>query len=57
MASPCYLRCVGAPELRPAAGDVVRFRTRNHLALFVYFAMEPRVPPQRDQPATRQHAL
>src|SRR5215210_8983566 len=38
-----YLRCLGQPALFTAAGEPIRFRTRKHLALLVYIAVEERV--------------
>src|ERR1044072_6653130 len=35
------LRCLGSPALFTAAGELVRFRTRKHLALLVRMALEP----------------
>jgi DNA-binding SARP family transcriptional activator/tetratricopeptide (TPR) repeat protein/type II secretory pathway predicted ATPase ExeA len=37
-----YLRCLGQPALFAATGDPIRFRTRKHLALLVYIAVEAR---------------
>src|SRR6476659_3322562 len=37
-----YLRCLGQPALFTATGEPIRFRTRKHLALLVYLAVEQR---------------
>jgi DNA-binding SARP family transcriptional activator/type II secretory pathway predicted ATPase ExeA/tetratricopeptide (TPR) repeat protein len=37
-----YLRCLGHPVLFAATGEPIRFRTRKHLALLVYLAVEAR---------------
>jgi DNA-binding SARP family transcriptional activator/tetratricopeptide (TPR) repeat protein/type II secretory pathway predicted ATPase ExeA len=37
-----YLRCLGQPALLSPSGEPVRFRTRKHLALLVYIAVEGR---------------
>ncbi len=37
-----YLRCLGQPALLAATGEPIRFRTRKHLALLVYIAVEAR---------------
>src|SRR5689334_25034234 len=42
MDSQRYLRCLGQPALFAATGEPVRFRTRKHLALLVYIALENR---------------
>ncbi len=44
-----FLRCLGTPELRGPTGEPIRFRTRKHLALLVYLAVEPRQPHRRDR--------
>ncbi|HXG45264.1 MAG TPA: AAA family ATPase, partial [Gemmatimonadales bacterium] len=49
MAPPYTLRCLGAVELRSPGGDLVRFRTRKHLALLIYLAVEPHHPHRRDR--------
>lgn len=49
MAPPYTLRCLGAVELRSPGGDLIRFRTRKHLALLIYLAVEPRHPHRRDR--------
>jgi DNA-binding SARP family transcriptional activator/tetratricopeptide (TPR) repeat protein len=43
-----YLRCLGQPALFAATGEPIRFRTRKHLALLVYIAVEAR-PHRRDR--------
>ena len=42
MDSQRYLRCLGQPTLFAATGEPIRFRTRKHLALLVYIALENR---------------
>lgn len=42
MESQRYLRCLGQPALFTATGEPIRFRTRKHLALLVYLAVEQR---------------
>src|SRR5215218_258032 len=37
-----YLRCLGQPALFTLTGEPIRFRTRKHLALLVYLAVEQR---------------
>ncbi|MGE0354213.1 MAG: AAA family ATPase [Gemmatimonadales bacterium] len=49
MGLPFTLRCLGRPALLAPNGDPVRFRTRKHLALLVYLAVEPRVIHRRDR--------
>ncbi len=44
-----YLRCMGHPALFSPAGEPVRFRTRKHLALLVYLAVETRQNHRRDR--------
>jgi len=61
------LRCLGVPELRGPGGEPIRFRTRKHLALLVYLAVEPRRRHRRDRladllwpeasPAEGRHSL
>jgi len=48
MESPRYLRCLGLPGLFTPGGDPVRFRTKKHLALLVYLAVEGRRFHNRD---------
>ena len=39
-----YLRCLGQPTLYSPSGEAIRFRTKKHLALLVYLALEaPRI--------------
>lgn len=40
-----YLRCLGQPALFAPSGEPVRFRTKKHLALLIYLAVENK--PQR----------
>jgi DNA-binding SARP family transcriptional activator/tetratricopeptide (TPR) repeat protein len=40
MESQRYLRCLGQPALLAASGEPIRLRTRKHLALLVYLAVE-----------------
>ena len=35
-----YLRCLGQPALFAANGEPIRFRTRKHLALLIYLAVD-----------------
>ena len=35
-----YLRCLGHPTLYSPAGEQIRFRTKKHLAVLVYLAVE-----------------
>jgi len=44
-----FLRCLGHPALFSPAGEPVRFRTKKHLALLVYLAVEPSKPHRRDR--------
>jgi len=44
-----YLRCLGQPALFTPAGELVRFRTKKHLALLVYLAVEPHQEHRRDR--------
>ena len=44
-----YLRCLGQPALFSPAGDPIRFRTKKHLALLVYLAVEDRQVHRRDR--------
>ena len=46
MESRRYLRCLGYPALFAPNGDPIRFRTRKHLALLIYLAVDAR-PHQR----------
>lgn len=49
MESRRYLRCLGQPALFAPTGELIRFRTRKHLALLVYLAVEPRRAHPRDR--------
>jgi DNA-binding SARP family transcriptional activator/tetratricopeptide (TPR) repeat protein/type II secretory pathway predicted ATPase ExeA len=42
MDSQRFLRCLGQPALFASNGEPIRFRTRKHLALLVYIAVENR---------------
>ena len=44
-----YLRVLGVPELRSAAGEPIKFRTKKHFALLCFLATEPRTPHRRDR--------
>jgi DNA-binding SARP family transcriptional activator/tetratricopeptide (TPR) repeat protein len=44
-----YLRCMGQPALFSPAGEPIRFRTKKHLALLVYLAVESRRTHRRDR--------
>jgi DNA-binding SARP family transcriptional activator len=44
-----YLRCLGNPTLFTPAGEPIRFRTKKHLALLVYLAVEGRRVHRRDR--------
>ncbi len=44
-----YLQCLGHPVLFSSAGEPIRFRTRKHLALLVYLAVEGRGSHRRDR--------
>jgi DNA-binding SARP family transcriptional activator len=37
-----YLRCLGQPALFAPTGELVRFRTKKHLALLIYLTVENR---------------
>ncbi|HEY0351515.1 MAG TPA: AAA family ATPase, partial [Gemmatimonadales bacterium] len=37
-----YLRCLGHPALFAPTGELIRFRTKKHLALLIYIAVDPR---------------
>jgi DNA-binding SARP family transcriptional activator/tetratricopeptide (TPR) repeat protein len=37
-----YLRCLGQPALFAPTGELIRFRTKKHLALLIYLAVENR---------------
>jgi DNA-binding SARP family transcriptional activator len=44
-----FLRCLGQPVLISPSGEPIRFRTKKHLALLVYLAVEPAKPHRRDR--------
>ena len=44
-----YLRCLGRPALFSPTGEPVRFRTKKHLALLLYLAVEPPKTHRRDR--------
>ena len=44
-----HLRCLGQPALFAPNGEPIRFRTKKHLALLVYLAVESRRPHRRDR--------
>ena len=44
-----YLRCLGHPALFTPTGEPVRFRTKKHLALLIYLAVELPKPHRRDR--------
>ncbi|MGH7581997.1 MAG: ATP-binding protein [Gemmatimonadales bacterium] len=52
MARPFRLTVLGQPELHTPEGERVRVRTRKHLALLIYLAVEPPAPHRRDKLAT-----
>src|SRR5690606_18561664 len=47
--TPFHLKCLGQPVLIGPDGEVVRFRTRKHLALLVYLGAEPRTAHRRER--------
>jgi len=49
MEAPRHLRCIGYPVLYSPGGEPVRFRTKKHLALLVYLAIECRQAHRRDR--------
>jgi DNA-binding SARP family transcriptional activator/tetratricopeptide (TPR) repeat protein len=49
MAPRRFLRCLGQPALFTPTGEQVRFRTKKHLALLVYLAVEAHQEHQRDR--------
>ena len=49
MAGRLFLRCLGQPALFSSSGEPVRFRTKKHLAVLVYLAVEPAKPHRRDR--------
>ena len=48
-APPCFLKCLGYPELRSPDRKVVRIRVKKHLALLVYLAVDRRRFHDRDR--------
>ena len=44
-----YLRCLGQPALFSPSGEPIRFRTKKHLALLVYLAVEGPRAHRRDR--------
>ena len=44
-----YLRCLGQPALFSPTGEPIRVRTKKHLALLVYLAVEGRRTHRRDR--------
>jgi len=46
-----YLRCLGQPVLFAPNGEAIRFRTKKHLALLVYLAVEQGRTHRRDRVA------
>ncbi len=42
MEAPRFLRCLGLPALFSPSGEPIRFRTKKHIALLVYLAVEGR---------------
>lgn len=44
-----HLRCLGQPALFAPNGEPIRFRTKKHLALLVYLAVEHRQAHRRDR--------
>ena len=49
MEAPRHLRCIGYPVLYSPGGEPIRFRTKKHLALLVYLAVEFRQTHRRDR--------
>jgi DNA-binding SARP family transcriptional activator/tetratricopeptide (TPR) repeat protein len=49
MKSNSFLRCLGHPALFAANGEPIRFRTKKHLALLVFLAIEKEKPHRRDR--------
>lgn len=45
---PRKLICFGYPQLLSARGEPIRIRTRKHLALLIYLAVEPPIRHRRD---------
>ncbi|MDF3052132.1 MAG: hypothetical protein K0S19_237, partial [Geminicoccaceae bacterium] len=48
MEAPRHLRCLGYPVLLSPSGEPIRFRTKKHLALLVYLAVEYHQTHRRD---------
>ncbi|MCA9723624.1 MAG: trifolitoxin synthesis, TfuA, partial [Gemmatimonadetes bacterium] len=46
---PWRLFCLGHPVVVGPDGEPVRLRTRKHLALLIYLAIEPPVSHRRDR--------
>jgi DNA-binding SARP family transcriptional activator len=46
---PLRLSCLGMPRLLGQDGNPVHFRTRKHLALLIYLAIEPPLPHRRER--------
>ena len=44
-----HLRCLGQPALFAPNGDLIRFRTKKHLALLAYLAVEHSRCHRRDR--------
>lgn len=44
-----YLRCLGRPALYSPLGEPIRFRTKKHLAVLIYLAVEGRRVHRRDR--------
>lgn len=49
MESGRFLRCLGHPALFAPNGEIIRFRTKKHLALLVFLAIEKGKPHRRDR--------
>src|SRR5882724_10397101 len=49
MESSRFLRCLGHPALFAANGEPIRFRTKKHLALLVFLAIDKGRPHRRDR--------
>jgi DNA-binding SARP family transcriptional activator/tetratricopeptide (TPR) repeat protein len=49
MESSRFLRCLGHPALFAANGEPIRFRTKKHLALLVFLAIDNGRPHRRDR--------
>lgn len=48
MSAQHFLRCLGQPVLFSPSGEAIRIRTKKHLALLVYLAIESRRSHRRD---------